>query len=89
MVIFEDPETADPKIADENAARGWDRYVEDPEGSGRMLSYEVLDSEEAARRSVAPRPDATLSRIRVVDRMPGRAPRRPDDDRRGAERRRR
>jgi uncharacterized protein DUF4238 len=61
MVIFEDPETADPKIADENAARGWDRYVEDPEGSGRMLSYEVLDSEEAARRSVAPRPDATLS----------------------------
>ena len=24
MVMLEDPETADPKIADENAARGWD-----------------------------------------------------------------
>jgi hypothetical protein len=64
MVMFEDPDTADPKIADENAARGWDRYIPDPGGSGRMLSYEVLDSEEAARRSVAPRPDATLSEIK-------------------------
>jgi hypothetical protein len=54
-----------------------------------MLSYEVLDSEEAARRSVALRPDATLSEIKIGNGMYGRAPRRPDDDRRGAERRRR
>jgi hypothetical protein len=76
MVMFEDPKTADPKIADENAARGWPRYVEDPEGSGRMLSYEVLDSEEAARRAVAPRPDATLSGIELGDRRSGRSSRR-------------
>jgi hypothetical protein len=67
MVLFEDPETADPKVGDENVARGWPRYVEDPEGSGRMLSYEVLDSEEAARRSVAPRPDATLEGFKAGD----------------------
>ncbi len=89
MVMLEDLDTADPKIADENAARGWDRYIADPEGSGRMLSYEVLDSEEAARRSVAPRPDAMLSDIKIGDGMYGRAPRRPDDDRRGTEPRRR
>jgi len=89
VVMFEDPDTADPKIADENAARGWPRYVPDPQGSGRMLSYEILDSEEAARRSVAPMPDATLSRIEFGDEIYGRAPRRPDDNRRGAERRRR
>jgi len=67
MVLFEDPETADPKVGDENVARGWPRYVEDPEGSGRMLSYEVLDSEEAARRSVAPRPGATLEGFKAGD----------------------
>jgi hypothetical protein len=67
MVLFEDIETADPKVGDENVARGWPRYVEDPEGSGRLLSYEVLDSEEAARRSVAPRPDATLEGIKAGD----------------------
>lgn len=77
MVMFEDPDTADPKIAHENAARGWPRYVSDPEGSGRMFSYKVLDSEEAARRSVAPRPDATLSGIKVGDLAHGRPPRRP------------
>jgi hypothetical protein len=81
MVMFEDPETADPRIADENAARGWDRYVEDPSGSGRMLSYEVLDSEEAARRSVAPRHDATLTGIKVGDRTHGRGRRRPNGKR--------
>ena len=67
MVLFEDIETADPKIGDEHVARGWPRYVDDPEGSGRLLSYEVLDSEEAARRSVAPRPDATLAGIKASD----------------------
>jgi hypothetical protein len=67
MVLFEDPETADPKVGDENVARGWPRYAEDPEGSGRMLSYEVLDSEEAARRSVAPRPGATLEGFNAGD----------------------
>jgi hypothetical protein len=67
MVLFEDIETADPKIGDEHVARGWPRYVEDPDGSGRMLSYEVLDSEEAARRSVAPRPDATLEGFKAGD----------------------
>lgn len=64
MVLTEDPDTADPKIADENAARGWPRYILDPGGSGRMMSYEVIDSEDAARRSVAPRQAATLSQIR-------------------------
>lgn len=67
MVIFEDIETADPKVGDEHVARGWPGYVEDPEGSGRLLSYEVLDSEEAARRSVAPRPDATLAGFKAGD----------------------
>jgi hypothetical protein len=67
MVLFEDIETADPKVGDANVARGWPRYVEDPEASGRMLSYEVLDSEEAARRSVAPRPDATLEGVKAGD----------------------
>jgi hypothetical protein len=79
MVLFEDIETADPKVGDEHVARGWPRYVEDPEGSGRMLSYEVLDSEEAARRSVAPRPDVTLEGFKASDmrvRRRERAPRR-------------
>ena len=67
MVIFEDIATADPKVGDEHVARGWPRYVEDPEGSGRLLSYEVHDSEEAARRSVAPRPDATLAGFKAGD----------------------
>lgn len=66
MVLFEDPKTADPKVGDEHVARGWPRYVE-VEGSGRMLSYEVLDSEEAARRSVAPRPGAALERLKAGD----------------------
>ena len=67
MILFEDPETADPKVGDEHVARGWPRYVPDPEGSGRMLSYEVLDSEDAARRSVAPRPHATLEGFKAGD----------------------
>ncbi len=67
MVMLEDIETADPKIGDANVARGWPRYIEDPGGSGRLLSYEVLDSEEAARRSVAPRPDTTLAEIKAGD----------------------
>jgi hypothetical protein len=67
MVLFEDIETADPLVGDANVARGWPRHVEDPKGSGRMLSYEVLDSEEAARRSVAPRPDATLEGFKAGD----------------------
>jgi hypothetical protein len=81
MVIFEEIETADPKVGDEHVARGWPRYVEDPEGSGRLLSYEVLDSEEAARRSVAPRPNATLAGFKAGDvrvrRRPGAAQRGP------------
>lgn len=64
MVLTEDLGTADPKIADENAARGWPRYIKDPGGSGRTMSYEVIDSEEAARRSVAPRRSSTLSVLR-------------------------
>ncbi len=67
MVLFEDIETADPKVGDEHVARGWPRYVGDPGGSGRMLSYEVLDSEEAARRSVAPRPNVTLQAFKAGD----------------------
>ena len=57
MVMLEDAETADPMIAERNAAKGLDRYVvqHQDDGSYRLLSYEVIDSEEAARRSVAPR----------------------------------
>ena len=75
MVMFEDLETADPKIGDEHVAHGWPRYVRDPEGSGRLLSYEVLDSEEAARRSVAFRPDAVLTGIKTGDLRAPAAPR--------------
>ena len=40
-----------------------------------MMSYSVVDSEEAARRSVAPRRDATLAGIKVDDRTHGRTAR--------------
>jgi hypothetical protein len=63
MVLLEDPSTADPAVAERNAARGWDRYIPDPGGSGRMMSYEVIDSDEAVRRSIAPRPAMTLQSI--------------------------
>ncbi len=57
LVMLEDLSTADPEIAIRNAAQGWDRYVtvRDDDGSYRLVSYEVIDSIEDARRSVAPR----------------------------------
>lgn len=57
LVMLEDLSTADPDVAIRNAARGWDRYItmRDEDGSYRLASYEVIDSLDDARRSVAPR----------------------------------
>jgi hypothetical protein len=57
LVMLEDLSTADPEVAVRNAARGWDRYVtmREKDGSYRLVSYEVIDSLDDARRSVAPR----------------------------------
>lgn len=63
MVVVEDPETADPAVADENAARGWPSLIEHPGEPGRMVAYRVIDSEEDARRSVAPRRPASTAAI--------------------------
>ncbi len=63
MVLLEDQSTADPAVAERNAKRGWPRYIADPGGSGRMMSYEVIDSDEAVRRSIAPRPAMDLQSI--------------------------
>jgi hypothetical protein len=57
MVLLEDPDTADPAIADRNAAKGWPRYIaqQAEDGTSRPMSYEVIESEDDARRAVAPR----------------------------------
>jgi Protein of unknown function (DUF4238) len=57
LIMLEDIETADPATAESNAARGWDRYlqVREVDGSYRLVSYEVIDSIDDARRTVAPR----------------------------------
>jgi hypothetical protein len=57
MVLLEDLETADPDVADANAARGWDRYlmVRQPDGSERPMSYEVINSLEDAMTAIRPR----------------------------------
>jgi hypothetical protein len=61
MVMTEDAETADPAIAERNVARGWPRYIghEEPDGTQCLLSYEVIESEDDVRKSVAPRGPAT------------------------------
>jgi Protein of unknown function (DUF4238) len=58
VVMMEDLDTADPAVAAANVARGWDRYlqVREEDGSYRLVSYEVIDSLDDVRRSVAPRP---------------------------------
>ncbi|MFI4984904.1 MAG: DUF4238 domain-containing protein [Solirubrobacterales bacterium] len=57
MVLLEDLETADPAVAERNAAKGWDRHVvkHEDDGSFRLMSYEVIESIKDARRAVAPR----------------------------------
>jgi hypothetical protein len=56
LVMLEDQSTADPEIARRNVARGRPRYIRDLSGeSDRLMSYEVVESEDDARRSVAPR----------------------------------
>jgi hypothetical protein len=42
LVLLEDLSTADPSVAEANAARGWDRYlmVRQPDGSEVAMSYE-------------------------------------------------
>jgi Protein of unknown function (DUF4238) len=56
-VILEDLSTADPAVAERNAAKGWDRHVavRQEDGTQRLFSYEVIDTDEDARRAVAPR----------------------------------
>jgi NAD-dependent dihydropyrimidine dehydrogenase PreA subunit len=56
-VILEDLSTADPAVAERNRARGWDPYlsIREEDGSHRVVSYEVIDSDEDARRVVSPR----------------------------------
>lgn len=57
LVMLEDADRADPDAADRNAARGWPRYIglEDDQGNSRQVSYEVIDTDDDARRSVSPR----------------------------------
>ncbi|HYV14929.1 MAG TPA: DUF4238 domain-containing protein [Conexibacter sp.] len=68
MVLLEDVDTADPGVADRNAARGWDRYlvVSDPDGVERLMSYEVIDSLEDAMNAIAPRPAQSVARVETV-----------------------
>lgn len=55
-VMLEEADRADPAAADRNAARGWPRYITDPSGrSDRLMSYEVIDIDDDARRSMSPR----------------------------------
>ncbi|MFL5862436.1 MAG: hypothetical protein ACJ780_16965 [Solirubrobacteraceae bacterium] len=56
-VILEDLSTADPAVADRNAAKGGDRHiaVRQEDGTQRLASYEVIDTDEDARRAFAPR----------------------------------
>jgi hypothetical protein len=58
VVMMEDLDTADPAVAEANVSKGWDRYlqVREEDGNYRLVSYEVIDSLDDARRSVAPRP---------------------------------
>lgn len=57
MVLLEDLASADPAVAEKNAAKGWNRYVtlRDDDGGHRLMSYEVISSIEDARQAVAPR----------------------------------
>ena len=57
MVLMEDPSTADPAVAERNVTRGWPAYVDMPDKDGvmRRLSYEVIDHDDDARRSLSPR----------------------------------
>lgn len=58
MVMLEDLDTADPRVAEENRQRGWDPYVfvTQDDGSRVPMSYEVIDSMDDAMRSIAPKP---------------------------------
>lgn len=55
--MLEDADRADPAVADRNAARGWPRYIDMPDNTGTMrtFSYEVIDTDDDARRSMSPR----------------------------------
>jgi hypothetical protein len=68
LVMLEDAGRADPAAAERNAARGWPRYIEMPDDQGniRQVSYEVIDTDDDARRSVSP----THNRVRAADRSP-------------------
>jgi hypothetical protein len=56
QVITEDAEEADPAIAAANVARGWPPYIgyQEEDGTIKRLSYEVIDSVDDVRRSMAP-----------------------------------
>lgn len=62
LVMLEDPSTADPAIAERNLERGWDPYIDMPDENGvmRRFSYEVIDTDDDARRSMSPRGPAPV-----------------------------
>jgi hypothetical protein len=67
MVLLEDTDTADPAVAGRNEARGgWPRYFEQiqDDGSRRLVSYEVIETDDDVRRALAPRAGQTLAEIR-------------------------
>jgi hypothetical protein len=57
MVLTEDLETADPAVGDRNVERGLPRYIElrGDDGYPHRVSYEVIDTDDDARRSMSPR----------------------------------
>lgn len=67
-VLLEDIATADPGVAEQNKARGWDPYldVREDDGSMRRMSYQVVSSVEHAMSAVAPRPASKLAGLDLV-----------------------
>jgi hypothetical protein len=65
LVILNDPSTSNPEVTARNVARGWPRYVVHEEEDGRRVlhCYEVIESEEDARRSIAAREYGTPNRL--------------------------
>jgi hypothetical protein len=65
LVLLEEVATADPAVAEANAARGWDRYlaVRQNDGSERLMSYEVIDSLDDAMKAIAPQSGRHLASL--------------------------
>ncbi len=63
LVMTEDFDKADPAVVERNIARGWPPFIEmaDEQGNVKKLSYEVIDTDDDARRSMSPRTPAPLA----------------------------